>query len=257
MRPANLIPADERRDRGHGLGAAPVAYAIVAALLIAIGAVTLLVVTDNQISTRKAEVTEVRKEVASAKARASQLSAYTLFHATSEGRSVTISNLAKSRFDWEKVMRQLALVIPPGVRLTNLTGTVKPDVSVGGGESVSLRSGIAGPALAIAGCGKGQESVAGFITALKDIDGVTRVGVQDSTSSDAGGGEGGTTSASANCSPSEARFQMAVAFDAAPIPATLAGSGEAVVEAPPAEEGGEASESGETSEASEAPVESE
>ena len=40
-----------------------------------------------------------------------------------------------------------------------------------------MRAAIAGPALELSGCAKGQEAVAGFVTALKDIDGVTRVGV--------------------------------------------------------------------------------
>ena len=37
-----------------------------------------------------------------------------------------------------------------------------------------------GPALEVNGCATGQDAVAGFVTALKDIDGVTRVGVESS-----------------------------------------------------------------------------
>lgn len=220
MRPANLIPVEERRASGHGVGSAPVAYAIVAALLIAVGAVTLLVVTDNQISTHKDELAQARRQVAAAEARATKLAAYTEFHSTALQRSETISNLAESRFDWEKVMRQLALVLPRGVRLTDLSGAARGGASAGA-EGSALGAGIAGPSLAINGCAAGQEGVAGFVTALKDIDGVTRVGVQTSNQSTESGGE--SEVASAGCRSSEAQFQMVVAFDAAPIPAAVAG----------------------------------
>ena len=77
-------------------------------------------------------------------------------------------------------MRELALILPGDVWLTNLTGTARPDVSVDGGASISLRDSVPGPALEMIGCASGQEAVAGFVQALKDIDGVTRVGVQSS-----------------------------------------------------------------------------
>ena len=93
---------------------------------------------------------------------------------------LTVSNLAKSRFDWERVMRQLALVLPSDVWLTNLTGTVRPGVNVNGGGNISLRESVSGPALSMVGCAVGQEAVARFVSDLKDIDGVTRVGVQSS-----------------------------------------------------------------------------
>jgi Tfp pilus assembly protein PilN len=239
MRPANLMPVEERPQSGPGFNSAPLAYVIVGALLLALGAVALLVVTDNHISSRKAEVVEARQQAERAEARSNSLAAYTQFHQVSEQRNLTISNLAKSRFDWEKVMRQLSLVLPANVRITNLTGTARPDASVGGGESVGLRSSIPGPALTLAGCATGQEAVAGLITALKDIDGVTRVGVQNSESGESGG-EASSVSASGGCGPLT-QFQMAVAFDAAPIPTDISG-GEAGVAEEPAAEPSESSE---------------
>ena len=71
-------------------------------------------------------------------------------------------------------MRELSLVLPHDVWLTNLTGTAPAQMSVSGGASIALRSSVPGPALELVGCAAGQEAVAGFVTALKDIDGVTR-----------------------------------------------------------------------------------
>src|SRR5882672_7884003 len=197
MRPVNLIPPEERDGARKAMRGGPLAYIVVGALLAVLGAVTLLVVTDNQISSRTAEAAELKEQTASAEAQATRLAPYTQFHAVSTQRALTVSNLANSRFDWEKVMRQLALVLPHDVWLTNLTGSVRPDVSVGGGESISMRSSIAGPALSLVGCAAGQEAVAGFVTVLKDIDGVTRVGVQSSQLP--GGDESASVSASGGC----------------------------------------------------------
>jgi Tfp pilus assembly protein PilN len=237
MRPVNLIPVEERSDARKPMRGGPLAYVIVGALLAGLGAVTLLVVTDNQISSRTTELAELRKQTTSAEARANRLSAYTQLHSISAQRTATVANLANSRFDWERVMRQLSLVLPSDVWLTNLTGTARPSVSVGGGESLQLRAAVRGPALSLVGCAAGQESVARFVTVLKDIDGVTRVGVQSSQlpSSDGGGGSSGSVSASGGCQTHNfiAQFQIVVAFDAAPIPAAATGEG-AVAAAPEA-----------------------
>ena len=240
MRPVNLIPSEERLGARRPMRGGPLAYIVLGALLAAVGAVTLIVVTDNQISSRKAEAAELRQQTVSAKARADRLAPYTQFHTISNQRTLTVSNLANSRFDWDKVMQQLALVLPHDVWLTNLTGSVRPEVAVDGGESISLRSSVAGPALSLAGCAAGQESVARFVTVLKDIDGVTRVGVQSSQLSGGGSGGGsGSVSASGSCQAGKflAQFQIVVAFDAAPVPAAATGATEVAAAAAPEESG--------------------
>ena len=217
MRPVNLIPAEERPGSQRPLRTGPLAYIIVGALAAALIAVTVLVVTNSQISDREAEVTQLQNEQASAEAQAQSLAAYTQFHSVREQRVATIASLADSRFDWARVMRELSLVLPGDVWLSNLNASASPSAGVGGGSSISLRGAIAGPAFELDGCASSQRAVAGFVQALKDIDGVTRVGVQ--SSSLGGEGEGGSATASA-CAASEstAQFQMVVAFDAAPVP---------------------------------------
>jgi Tfp pilus assembly protein PilN len=235
MRPINLIPVEERHGSRKPMRGGPVAYIVLGALLAALVGVILLVVANGQISDHTAEVATLKEETIVAEAEAARLAPYTQFHEVRSQRTTTVSNLADSRFDWERVMRQLSLVLPSDVWLTNLTGTVRPDVSVNNGESISLRESIAGPALSMVGCAAGQEAVARFVTDLKDIDGVTRVGVQSSElPGNSGGGE--SVSASGGCQTRNfiAQFQIVVAFDAAPIPAAATGSTE-VTTPPPAE----------------------
>jgi len=224
MRPVNLIPAEERPGGRRPLRGGPLAYIVVGALAAALIGITVLVITNNQISDRKAEVVQLEAETASATAQAQALSSYTQFHGVREQRVATITSLADSRFDWERVMHELALVLPADIWLTGLTGTASPGASAAGGASVALRGSIPGPALEMAGCGTGQGAVAGFVQALKDIDGVTRVGVQSSA---LGGGSGGAAAAS-TCQTRDfiAQFQLVVAFDAAPV-APEAGATEA------------------------------
>jgi Tfp pilus assembly protein PilN len=231
MRPVNLIPAEERPGGRRPLRGGPLAYIVVGALAAALIGISVLVITNNQISDRKAEVVQLEQETASAEAQAQALSSYTQFHSVREQRVATITSLADSRFDWERVMHELALVLPTNIWLTSLTGTASPGASVGGGASVSMRGSIPGPALEMVGCGTGQGAVAGFVQALQDIDGVTRVGVQSS----ALGGNAGGSAAASTCQTRDfiAQFQLVVAFDAAPV-APEEGATEAAPVAPEA-----------------------
>jgi len=240
MRPVNLIPPEDRRGEHAPLRTGPLAYILLGALVAVLLGVTAMVLTDNQIADSKNEVAKLEAEDAAASARLAQLSAYTQFAGMSEQRVATVSSLADSRFDWERVMRELALILPSNVWLVNLSASAAPGASVGGeGGSASgsiLRASVPGPALELSGCAAGQTAVASFVTALKDIDGVTRVGVQSSELAEkeagAGAAVGGEAAGGEDCRTRNfiAKFELVVAFDAAPIPAT--GEGEAAPVAP-------------------------
>ena len=219
MRPVNLIPREERPGQRRPLRGGPLAYIVVGALAAVLLGVTVLVLTGNQISERENELAQLKTETAVVEAKAQALDAYTQFHSLTEQRVATVTSLANSRFDWERVMRELALVLPSDVWLTNLTATASPAVAPEGAASVSLRASAPGPALELVGCAHSQEAVAGFVKAIEDIDGVTRVGVPTS-SLPSGSTEGGGGGASGTCQTRDfiAQFQLVAAFDAAPVP---------------------------------------
>jgi Tfp pilus assembly protein PilN len=217
MRPVNLIPPEQRRGDHAQLRTGPLLYVVLGALALLLLGVTMLVLTDNQIAESKAEVATLRREDAAAQAEAKRLAAYTQFRTLAEQRIATVKSLADSRFDWERVMRELALVLPRNVWLTDLEATATPSSSVsgaGGSSGSALRSAAKGPALTMSGCASGQEAVAGFVTALEDIDGVTRVGVESSQLGGILGGGGGGCETMGLV----AEFSLVVAFDAAPLP---------------------------------------
>jgi Tfp pilus assembly protein PilN len=223
MRPVNLIPPEQRRGEHAQLRTGPVMYIVLGALGLLLIGVTLLVLTDNRISDSKAEVATLEREDAVAAAKAERLAAYSQFKALSEQRIATVRSLADSRFDWERVMRELSLVLPSDVWLTSLTGSATPSGSTGaeGGAASGLRGGIAGPALELSGCAAGQEAVAAFVTVLKDIDGVTRVGIQTSELASKGNEAASGAGGGGDCRTRDfiAQFSLVVAFDAAPVPA--------------------------------------
>ncbi|HEU4392356.1 MAG TPA: PilN domain-containing protein [Solirubrobacterales bacterium] len=234
MRPVNLIPAEERRGSQAPMRTGPLPYLLVGVLVAVLVGVTALVLTGNQIADSKDELVQLQREDAAAKARAERLVAFTQFETLYEQRLATIASLADSRFDWERVMRELSLVLPDDAWLVSLNATASPEASGGEGEGgSSLRGSVAGPALEISGCAAGQEAVAGFVTALKDIDGVTRVGVESSElpaqaiASSAGEGEAAGGGGNSDCKTRDfiAQFSLVVAFDAAPVPVAAAASG--------------------------------
>ncbi len=217
----------------------PMAYIVVGALTLALIGIVLLVLTGNQVSDTKAEIAELQSEKSVAEAKARELAPYTQFHTVRETRTATITSLADSRFDWQRVMRELSLILPGDVWLTTLAGSANAESATGGSAGIAMRSSIAGPALELAGCASNQEAVAGFIQALKEIDGVTRVGMQSSKlGTDSGGG--------GEARNPVAQFQIVAAFDAAPVAGGAGAAGpSAEAPAPTEEPSGEASASSE------------
>ena len=127
--------------------------------------------------TSKAEVTQLQAEQASITAKAQALSPYTQFATVREQRLATVTEPRRQPLrlgaDPARTLaghpRQRAAHQPRRQR--------PPGVGGAGGGGSALRSQIAGPALEMVGCTTSQAAVAGFIEAVKDIDGVTRVGV--------------------------------------------------------------------------------
>jgi Tfp pilus assembly protein PilN len=223
MRAINLIPSDDQGGRFQAR-AGSLSYVVLGVLVAILGLVTLMVLTNNRISDSKAEISALEQERDAAQARAESLSAFAEFRSMQEQRTATVVSLAQSRFDWERVLRELALVLPEDIWLIQLEGTVSPDVTLTDGADVNIREGVAGPALEIIGCGVSQEAVGGFLAALRDIDGVTRATVAKSERpelSESSGAEGDQASGDDDCRTRDfiTRFEIVAAFDEVPVPA--------------------------------------
>jgi Tfp pilus assembly protein PilN len=223
MKPVNLIPPEDRRgDRAPArTGAIP--YVIVAGLAVALLAVTAMVMFGNQVSERENTLATLEGQAAATSAQAEALQPYVEFDALASARQETVTSLAQSRFDWERVLRELALVIPDDVWLTDAVAAAAPASSA----EATTDTSIAGPSMTLTGCGVSHEAVADFVAALRDIDGVTRIGISSSErpegADDTSAAGGATDSgASADCRTRDmiAKFEIIAAFDGVPVVAT-------------------------------------
>ena len=131
MRPVNLIPKDERRGDRAAMRTGVASYVLLGALAMGVLAVAVLALTSKQISDHKAEI--------AAAAAAGAGRPWPRLRASSRSRLPerlrrlargTITSLAQSRFDWQRVLNEFARVIPSNVWLIKLAGTVDPTVSV-------------------------------------------------------------------------------------------------------------------------------
>jgi Tfp pilus assembly protein PilN len=215
VRPVNLIPPELRRGDRAPLRSGPLAYVIVGGLAAALIAVTALVMTQNSITDRENEVAALEVDRDAAMQRAQALAPYAEFASLQASRQQTITSLAQSRFDWERVLRELALIIPADVSLSSLEG------SAAGAEGEETGA----PALTMTGCAADQNAVAGFMAALEDIDGITKVELTSSERSGSSDGESQEGAGECSSRPGLATFTLGASFDAvagAPLEATPA-----------------------------------
>ena len=234
MRAVNLIPSEERRGGPGAPGRSGGAvYFLLGGLGILVVALTAYVLTNNSIKDKKAELAKVTNNTTAAEAQAAALRPYRQFASLKQSRATTVASLAQSRFDWEKVMRQLAIVLPNDVWLTQVVGSVAPGVgssSGGGGGTGSLRSSVQAPAIELVGCTVSQAEVSRVMVRLRQMDGVTRVSLGSSGAGTGGasgtGASSGGTGGSSDCregSDKFPQFQMVVFFS--PLAGTPAAGG--------------------------------
>lgn len=234
MRPINLIPTEEqRRTRGAGSRSGPLPFLLIGALALLLGGVLMLSHYSNQVSGRKSDLARLEAEKTEATAKAAELAPFTAFSQVAEQRISTISELADGRFDWARVIQELSLILPPDVYFTGMNGSA----GSGGVESGT----VAAPSMTLEGCASSQDAVAAFVATLKQIDGVTRTSLANSTLSEGNEqGEGEVSGASPCSTGKTAQFSILVLFDQAPP--SPDGEVTAPVEEAPAESESESSE---------------
>jgi Tfp pilus assembly protein PilN len=253
MRAVNLIPAEQRGGGSVGAGQSEgAAYAVLALL----GGVALLIalygVASRHISSRQAETARVTAQAQRAQAAAQGLAPFTSFVATRTQRMEAVTTLVNSRFDWAHAFHEFGRVLPSGVSIGALEGTVgasgpggsatpaapaasstttpSSSSSSASGSSAapaasSSSAAAAGtqvtsatptgsvPTFTLNGCATSQREVAVMLERLRLIDGISEVSLQSSTKSTSSGGSG----ASGTCPSKAAAFSVHLAF--APLPA--------------------------------------
>ena len=220
MKPVNLLPERFRPAQASGRAGGS-AYAVLgglAALLVCVLAVAL---TQREIDAGRAESARLQSETAAAQARAAELGDFGSFAALKEQRLASVRRLATARVDWERVVRELAHVMPEGVRLRELQATAGAAGAEGGAAapaSAADSATPAGAAVTIAGCAPSHEAVATVLVRLRELHRATEVKLTGSTRGGAGDEDGGGsgTGAESGCADDQADWGATVTLSPEP-----------------------------------------
>jgi Tfp pilus assembly protein PilN len=187
VKAVNLIP-NEQRGPGKSTASAAAApsqggdafgaYAVLGALVMAVGAMALYTVTGNSINDKKSELSKVEAQATALTTQATSLQSFADFKTMTDSRLSTVTGIAGARFNWHQAMDDVSRALPSNVYLSALDGTT----SAGGGGS-SIRGAISAPAIELTGCTTDQASVARLMSSLRDVRGVTRVSLASSVKS--------------------------------------------------------------------------
>ena len=134
MKPVNLLPD---QHRAHIAGQRPgSAYAVIGVLGVLLVLLFAYALTTNQVNDRESEDRRGagRRPTASRPSRR-RSSPFGDFAQVKQTRMASVRDLAKGRFDWERLMRELSLILPKGSWLraadASATGDIEGATAVG------------------------------------------------------------------------------------------------------------------------------
>jgi Tfp pilus assembly protein PilN len=184
VKPVNLIPQDQRRrgpSDSSGKGA-PIALGVLAALLLM---VVGYVLTSNTITERKDETKATSAEADRVEAQAARQNSYADFADIAKTRMQSVSDVASTRFDWERFMRELSRIMPADSWLQSADASVTGQPESGGstpsGPTTPATAAAPQPAATLIGCTPGQDDVAGMMVRLGQLYRVDDVKLNEST----------------------------------------------------------------------------
>jgi Tfp pilus assembly protein PilN len=224
VKAVNLIPTEQRRVRGAGnrSGSAYVLVGVLATLLVMVAA---YVFTAGNVTDRQNKAAAAKAEAEQLEAQAAESKSFTNFAQVKQTRLASVSTIAETRFDWERMMRELSRAMPAGSWLqasdASVTGTA-------GGETTTTSTTTeapTGPSATLTGCTPDQADVARMMVRLRQMHRVTDVVLNQSSTEVGDPGE-----VTADSCGSYYQFDVTVSF-AITEPATEAPRGETRVPA--------------------------
>ena len=191
MKAVNLIPTEQRRAQATGgrSGSSYLLLGVLATLLVMVGA---YVFTSNNVTKRQNDAAVAKAEADRYEAQAAQRKDFTNFAQIKQMRLASVNTIASTRFDWERLMRELSRVMPSGSWLqttdASVTGTVAGAEST---SSTSTTATVPQPKANLVGCTPNQSDVARMMVRMRQLHRVSDVELNESamqlnTSGDAG-----------------------------------------------------------------------
>jgi Tfp pilus assembly protein PilN len=174
VKAVNLLPERHRPRRASGgkKGSSYVVLGVLGALLLAL---VMYVMTLNSINSGKDEIAVAKAETEQAQSQARSLSAYGDFAKIKQKRVAAVTQLAQQRFDWERLVRELAHVLPENVWLMKSEASASGDPATmdtaGGGSPTATGA----PTVKVHGCARDQEDVAVTLVRFRELQGADDV----------------------------------------------------------------------------------
>jgi Tfp pilus assembly protein PilN len=228
MRPINLLPARYQPARASGERPG-IGYAAIGALAVLLLMVVLYVTTNNGINDAKDKTAKAQVEQQAAQAKIGQLQAYGDFASLKQAREQAVKNAAAVRFDYERLMREMALVLPHNTYLTSFAAGAGGPAGAPASTTTSGSTTATGPTLAVTGCAPSHPGVATAIVRLRKLHNVVDVNLNDSTKSAASNPSAGPA-AGAAAGPCPVKWTATLTFQPesaptvqGPVPARLGG----------------------------------
>jgi Tfp pilus assembly protein PilN len=223
MKAVNLIPNDQRRAQGSGAQAGS-SYIVIGVLVTLLAMVAGYVLTSNKVTKNKNDAAAAKAEADSLEAEIAQRGAFTNFSQIKETRLASVSGVAETRFDWERLMRELSRVMPSGTWLQTTDASVTGEVA-GAEASTPVAGAVVAPQpkVNLVGCTPDQSDVAGMMVRLRQLHRVSDVELNQSSTQLSATGDASVDNCGRNY-----QFDLLVSFSPTP-PQTEAPHGENVV----------------------------
>jgi Tfp pilus assembly protein PilN len=207
MKAVNLVPREHRRATASGEREGG-AYGVLGVLAVLLVMAVLYVLSANGANENSTKAAEARQEADALEAQAAKLSSFTDFSSIKDQRLAAVMAAAETRFDWERLMREVSHVMPPNSWLHSTEASATGDANAAAGApSVAAATGaMAGPSATFVGCTPKQSEVAKILVRLGQMHRVTDVTLNESLQ------EQGTTDVTVDSCGAFYKFDVTVAF---------------------------------------------
>ena len=179
MKAVNLIPSDQRRAKPSGENAGG-AYVVLGVLAVLLVMAVAFVVTSNSVNENTAKAKEAKQKAAALEEQVAALDSYTDFASIKEQRLGAVVLAAETRFDWERLMREISRVMPSGSWLQTTEASVLGDPADAAALAADPAAVPSGPQATFVGCTPKQSEVAKILVRLRSMHRVTDVELNES-----------------------------------------------------------------------------
>ena len=184
MKRMNLLPPELRPREGGRRGSS---YLVIGALFASVVAMLAYAIVIGGVRSDETELASLKDETVQAQARADALRPYGLFAEMKDQRERSVRAVADTRFDYERLTRELTRILPGGVWIGHLEVAPAPpseEIVEAGADPVTGPQATP-PAMTVSGCAPDQDVVADTLDRLRALTGATNVALGSSSDSDA------------------------------------------------------------------------